>query len=323
MGQTAWGWLTVIYLFLSGLGAGAFLTAAFFELSGWRYERDYSPTCLTGATVSGPMVALGSLLLIFDLGAGKLQPWRIFYMFTHFRSVMTWGIWILSIFIPLGLIYGLLELIEVEPFIRGLAQAWLRPKVRSCRRLVAIVGSIFAVGTAVHTGVLISAVGPAVPLWSQPLLPFLPVPLLPVLFLILAISTGLGLSFDLTATIALRGIHEQTRSLRSVQVRIMSLIRIILISLETVLITLLFISALNAGGAAAESARLVLYGSFSVVFWVGVVLIGLVCPFLIYAYVIGVGHQPLLLGLISGLGVMIAGLSLRYLIIAAGIPAFL
>ena len=133
MEQTVWEWPIIIYLFLGGLGAGAFLTAALFELSGWRYRWDFCPGSFTGATISGPAVALGTLLLIVDLGAGKTQPWRILYMFTHFRSVMTWGIWILSFFIPLAFIYGFLELIEVSPFIEGLVQArvsWLMPRIR-------------------------------------------------------------------------------------------------------------------------------------------------------------------------------------------------
>ena len=83
MGQVAWGWLIGVYLFLGGLGAGSFLIAAFFELSGWRYKSQVCPVALVGATVSGPLVAIGSALLIFDLGAGKMEPWRIFYMFTQ------------------------------------------------------------------------------------------------------------------------------------------------------------------------------------------------------------------------------------------------
>jgi polysulfide reductase chain C len=318
MGQTAWGWPIIIYLFLGGLGAGAFLTAAFLELSGWRYRREFCPTALTGATISAPVVILGSLLLILDLGAGKMEPWRILYLLTHFSSVMTWGIWILVLFIPLSLFYGLLELIEVEPFIKGVV--WARfPKIlqnlRLYRRRTAIVGSVFALGVAVYTGVLISAVGPAVPLWSQPLLPFLPIPMMPLLFLVSAVSTGMALTFDLVATIALPEIQQQ--------MRLMDLAHIVLIGLENILIGLLFISALNAGGAAAESARMVMYGPLSIIFWVGVVLIGLVYPFVVHAYAIGAGRHSLWSGIGSGAGIVIAGLFLRYLIIIAGIPAFL
>jgi polysulfide reductase chain C len=318
MEQTAWSWLVVIYLFLGGLGAGAFLTSAFFELSGLRYRRDFCPVTLTGSTVSGPMVALGSLLLIFDLGAGKTEPWRIFYLFTNFRSPMTWGIWILCLFIPLAVVYGFLELIEVEPFIKGLV--WKRfPRLlrdlKSWRRRIAAAGSVLALGTAIYTGVLISAVGPAVPLWSQPILPFLGVPMMPLLFLVSALSTGMGLTFDLAATISLPQIQQE--------IRVMDLVHIVLIGLENILIGLLLITALSSGGAAAESARLIMYGPLRVVFWVGVVAIGLIYPFVVHAYAIGAGRHSLWSGIGSGVGIVVAGLLLRYLILTAGIPAYM
>lgn len=316
MTQTAWGWLVIIYLFLGGLGAGALLTAAFMELSGLRYKRGYCPTALTGAVISGPIVGLGSVLLILDLGAGKMEPWRIGYLFTNFSSVMTWGIWILCLFIPVALFYGLLELVEVEPLIKGIV--WNRfPRllrnVPVYRRRAAIVSGVLAVGVAVYTGVLLSAVGPAVPFWSQPVLPFLPIPMMPLLFLVSAISTGMALTFDLAATIAIPEIHHD--------MRIMALVHIVLIGAENVLIGLMLLSALNAGGAAAESARMIMYGPLSILFWVGVVLVGLVYPFVVHAYAIGAGRHSLWSGIGSGAGILIAGLFLRYLIVVAGIPA--
>jgi formate-dependent nitrite reductase membrane component NrfD len=318
MGQTAWGWLVVVYLFLGGLGAGAFLTAAFFELSGWRYKRDFCPTVLTGATISGPVVALGSVLLIFDLGAGRMEPWRIVYLFTNFSSVMTWGIWILCLFIPVALFYGLLELVEVETFAKGFIWARfprLLRNLRPTRRWVAIVGSVLAVGVAIYTGVLISTVGPAVPFWSLDILPFLPIPMMPVLFLVSALSTGMALTFDLSATIAAPHIHEQMGP--------MALVHIILIGLENILIGMLLIMALSEGGAAADSAQMIMYGPLRITFWVGVVLIGLVYPFVVHAYAIGAGRHSLWSGIGSGVGIVLAGLFLRYLIVIAGIPAYI
>jgi polysulfide reductase chain C len=318
MAQTAWGWLIAVYLFLGGLGAGSFLIAAFFELRGWRYQKDFCPVALVGATVSGPLVALGSVLLIFDLGAGKMEPWRIFYMFTHPSSVMTWGIWILTAFIPLALVYGFLEVMEVIPFIKGFVSKRvpsLLAKARTYRRWVAAVGSVFAVGTAIYTGVLLSIVGPSVPLWSQPILPFLTMPMLPVLFLVSAVSTGLGLAFDVTAPIG-----DPEIQLRH---RIMDLSHILLIAIEGILIGFLLLAALNNGGTAADAARMIMFGPLSIVFWVGVVLVGLVYPFVVHAYAIGRGQHSMLTGISSGVGIIIAGLLLRYMIVVAGIPAAL
>ena len=75
--QTVWEWLPAIYLFLGGLGAGVFIVGATFELYGKRYQFDFCPTTLVGATIPGPVIALGTVLLIFDLGAGMREPWRI------------------------------------------------------------------------------------------------------------------------------------------------------------------------------------------------------------------------------------------------------
>jgi formate-dependent nitrite reductase membrane component NrfD len=319
-----WGWLAAIYLFLGGLGAGVFLVAAVFELSGKRYKFDFCPVTMLGATAPGPLVILGTMLLILELGAGLREPWRIFYMFTHFTSVMTWGIWILSTFIPLSFVYGFLEILDTYPaaweWVKS--QKWAkrliflqRLPVRRIKRIVAAVGSVFAASTALYTGVLISAVGPAVPLWSTPVLPFLPIPMLPVLFLVSAISTGVGLTVDLVATLAVQDMHHYVRRL--------PLIHLAVIGAEAMLLGLLLITALTNGGAAAQAVRDIVVGSHSIVFWVLIVLPGLIFPFCVHAWAAGLGHHSALLGLGSGGGVVFAGLFLRYLIIFSGIPAAL
>ncbi len=318
--QTAWGWLPSIYLFLGGLGAGAFLVAAIMEWTGEQYKHDFCPTSMVGATVGGPLLLLGTVLLIFDLGAGLRQPWRILHMFTHFSSVMTWGIWILSIFIPLCFLYGFLELMEVYPRVwQGLFVRRFSPlgrlQLRRIKHWVAGIGSLFAVGTAVYTGVLLSAVGPSIPFWSTPIASGLPIPMLPVLFLVSAISTGLGLTIDLSATVSLPEVLRRFHY--------MPMIHLVLIGLEAVLIGALLLVALGQGGEAAQSATYILSGQLSVVFWIGVVAPGLVFPFVVHAYAIGAGSHSLASGLISGVGIVVAGLFLRYIIVASGVPAAL
>ncbi len=315
MAEHHWGWLIAIYLFLGGMGAGSFLMASVFELSGVRYKHDFCPTTMAGAGVSGPLILIGTLLLIFDLGAGLREPWRILFMFTNFRSVMTWGIWILTLFLPICFLFGLLELMHGHPAIL----AWLRKKqkilpkrlrlvpeslpYRQIKRVVCSIGIALAVGTAVYTGVLLSVVQ-AVPLWNTPVLP--------LLFLVSAISTGMGLSFDLSATLALPDIHRRYSA--------MPLVHMFFIGLETALLGLLLILALNRGGEAAESARLILMGSQSVVFWLLVVGFGMVYPFVVHAYGFARHGHDFLSGILAGAGVVIAGLFVRYLIVASAIP---
>lgn len=318
--QTAWGWLPAIYLFLGGLGAGAFLIAAIMEWTGEQYKHDFCPIALAGSTLGGPLLIGGTVLLILDLGAGLREPWRIFYMLTHFTSVMTWGVWILSIFIPLCLLYGFLELMELYPRLwRGLFLRRFPPlrrlPLRRIKHWVAGVGSLFAVGTAIYTGMLLSAVGPSIPLWSTPIAPGLSIPMLPLLFLVSAISTGMGLTIDLLATLAVPAMIRRFHY--------MPAIHLTLIGLEGVLIGVLLLVALGQGGAAAQSANMILGGPLSVAFWVGVVFPGLVYPFVVHAYAIGAGRHSLASGLGSGIGIVIAGLFLRYIIVTAGVSFIL
>jgi formate-dependent nitrite reductase membrane component NrfD len=303
-----WGWLVAIYLFLGGMGAGAFLMAAVVELTGMRYRQKYCPTALVGAGVSGPLILIGTLLLIFDLGAGLREPWRILLMFTNFQSVMTWGIWILTLFLPIAFVYGILEIMHVYPQVL----AWMRKRLpflpetlpyRSIKRVLAVVGGVLAIGTAIYTGVLLSVVQ-AVPLWNTPVLP--------ALFLVSAVSTGMGLTFDLAATLAVPEVHRHYRH--------MPVIHMIFIGLEIGLLALLLVMALMQGGVAAESAKLILIGKSSVVFWVLVMGFGMFYPLMVHVYAFARKAHGYRSGVLSGAGIVIAGLFVRYLIVAAAIP---
>ena len=308
--QPVWDWLVAIYLFLGGLGAGAFLVAAVLELSGRRYKFKFCPTTLVGATLSGPLVGIGALLLIFDLGAGMREPLRIFHMFANPSSVMTWGIWILCLFIPVALAYGLLEILDTY----GRVGKWRakRLPVRKIKRNVAGVGSLLAVGTALYTGVLISAVGPAIPFWSTPI--FLSIPVMPILFLVSAISTGVGLTVLVSGTLALGNVREQIRRL--------PVVHLVLLVVEAVLVALLLVLALGQGGVAAEAVQALTTGQHSLIFWVLFVAPGLIIPLVVL--VLGAaGIHWRSLDLVAGICIVLAGLILRYLVLIGGIPVTL
>jgi len=308
MSEHYWGWLVAIYLFMGGMGAGAFIIAAVLELTGERYKHQYCPTALVGAGVSGPLIAIGTVLLIFDLGAGLREPWRIFNMFTNWSSVMTWGIWILSFFIPIAFVYGILEVMQVHPGILAWLRRWLRflPETlpyRGIKRYVCSIGILLALGTALYTGVLLSVVE-AVPLWATPILP--------VLFLVSAVSTGMGLSLDLSATLMVPETPHRFKRL--------PLIHIALIGLEIVLLVLFFYTALGQGGEAAESANLILTGAGSLIFWIVVAGLGMVFPLVVNIYALARGSHGYLVGILAGAAIVLAGLFVRYLIVAAAIP---
>ncbi|MCX7854578.1 MAG: polysulfide reductase NrfD [Anaerolineae bacterium] len=322
--QTEWGWLPAIYIFLGGLGAGSLMIAAAFEFFNRRPEDEFCPTVLVGATAPGPLVILGTLLLILELGAGRREPWRIFYMFTHFSSVMTWGVWLLTFFIPISLVYGFLEVLDSFPGVRGWwkARRWLRwtkflwgLPLRRTKRLFAGVGAILALGLAAYTGALLSAVGPAIPFWSTPVFPGLHIPLMPILFLVSALSTGEALTVDLTATLFVDGRIPRGRRVH--------LIHLALIAAEAILISHLLIHAFGEGGAAAESAWQIALGQHSPIFWVFIILLAIVFPFVGHLYAAGLGRHLSPSGISSGISILFSGLFLRYLILVSGIHAFL
>jgi len=303
-----WGWLIAIYLFLGGMGAGSFMIAALVELTGFRYKFKYCPTALVGAGVSGPLILIGTVLLILDLGAGLREPWRILFMFTNFSSVMTWGIWILSLFIPIAFLYGFVELLHVYPQILD----WSRKKLsflpetlpyRSIKRVLCSVGMVLAVSTALYTGVLLSVVE-AVPLWATPILP--------ILFLVSAVSTGMGLCIDLAATLAVPDVHSRFKNL--------PVIHMAVIILEVALLALLLYTAFNQGGEAAASVELIVSGPGAAVFWVLVIGFGMLLPFLIHGNALVRHKHGFLSSILAGVGIVIAGLFVRYLVVAAAVP---
>ena len=78
--------------------------------------------------------------------------------------------------------------------------------------------------------------------------------------------------------------------------------------------------SLNRGGEAAESATQILVGNLSVFFWVLVVGFGRVYPFLVHTNAFARHRHGYLSGILAGAGIVIAGLFVRYLVVAAAIP---
>jgi len=160
-----WHWLIVIYLFLGGLGAGAYLTS-FAAEKGW-LGKD-SSLSRAGYFIAAPVVAFGTVLLVFDLGQGLHKPWLLIRLLSNFSSVMTWGVYILSAFIMVGLLKGYFAFIK-----------------KSAPKLLSWAGAILALATGAYTGLLLSVVE-AVPFWNSGLMP--------VLFVTSALSTGLSVT---------------------------------------------------------------------------------------------------------------------------------
>jgi polysulfide reductase chain C len=290
MPESAWGWLIVTYLFLAGAGAGAFLAAVACDL----LAPDWSKALArAGSLASGPLVAVGTVCLVFDLEAGFWQPWRQLYLVSNLTSMISWGVIILSAFIPVALLYAA-ALNEIS-FVGRYAKKYLRH--------LEIIGSILAVATAGYTGVLIAVVN-GVPFWNTPVMP--------VLFMASAASTGLAVAMIGAAIIDIRTIRTLSN---------FALGHVIFLAIEAVVLMMFILMSLTRSVEAAASANILLSGFLSPYFWALVVMVGILVPFvlsIVEYYEYGEMSKYLVVG--ADLCVLIGGMSLRALIIFSSTP---
>ena len=300
-----WGWLIVIYLFLGGLGAGAYLTS-FAASKG--YLGNAPALKRIGYLVAAPIVAIGTALLVFDLGQGLKKPWLLIGLLANPKSVMTWGVYILSGFIAVGLIVAFL--------------AW---KKREIPNVLATIGALLAISTGAYTGLLISVIK-EVPIWNTYLMP--------VLFVISALSTGLSLTV-LLGHLLEKGVESNEKYVCKVHV--------FLVLAEIAVLSAflgLMISGAN-GPVAAESAKMIVSGSLALPFWAILVGAGLVFPLVAQGLRItqlskahifvptaafteqaatGHPHSTSVSVIAGDLCLVLGGLVLRYVVILASIP---
>lgn len=296
--QRVWRWEIAIYLYLAGMGAGSYIVGM---MVNW-LANPKAPISLFGFNVDiakpallwGPLfVALGAPFLILDLGIKRR------FLYACLNPKTSWvarGFLILSTFIVLGLtVFGVSFL--YPPWFMNRPTSWL---------ILEIVSLVFAFGTALYTGVLLKSVK-YVPIWNTPLLP--------VLFLASALSTGSmgvilammgsGLLFSQAETLFLMG-HKIVPIERS------------LIILEAIILALYLYSRYRAKDQGETSVRLLLSGKLKPIFWGGIVLTGFVFPILLeYTYSCCPDSPELLYA--TGIFLLCGGFFLRLGVLASGV----
>jgi formate-dependent nitrite reductase membrane component NrfD len=198
----------------------------------------------------GPIVvAIGAPFLILDLGI----KWRFIYACLNPRtSWVARGFIILSVFI----IFGLLLLAKsVLPF------EWLHPE-SVLWRIVEIIAFVFAFATAVYTGILLKATK-SIPLWDTNLLP--------LLFLVSALSTG-------SMAIILSTLGTGLFSHDTGALKVLMGGEQVLVVIEGVVLYLFLSRRYRAAEQGKDSVRLLLFGDMKMIFWGGVVLLGFIFP---------------------------------------------
>ncbi|MDN4510487.1 NrfD/PsrC family molybdoenzyme membrane anchor subunit, partial [Gordonibacter sp. RACS_AR49] len=240
-----WDAFIAIYLFLAGLGAGAFVLGA---LTNWA-KKPAARMKRIAFIIAPVAVAVGTLVLVIDAKAGFANPLRFFMLVSNLNSVMAWGVIILSVFLAVSIVDLVLLLVKKRT-----------PKALD------IAGMVLAVCVAAYTGVLLGDAGLAFPLWNMAVLP--------VLFVVSAASTGIAAVLLATRLAA----PEEAGALP-----LLSKAGLVLPVLELVLVAVLLgVTAGTSGSGAAAGAASVaslVSGAYAVPFWLGFVGVGLVLPF--------------------------------------------
>jgi formate-dependent nitrite reductase membrane component NrfD len=100
--QKEWGWLIAAYLFLGGVGAGAYTIAAINSFMG----EGLASSTVVGLWIGFPALLIGTLFLIADLGTPKNA------FLAGMRPGSSWiarGTWIISTFMALSLLHLVLH----------------------------------------------------------------------------------------------------------------------------------------------------------------------------------------------------------------------
>ena len=286
--QGHWGWMIALYLFLAGTGAGAYVAGVAADLLGG----GYMTLSKLGLVLSAPLVFVGMIFLILDLGKARNA------MFAYKRVGSSWisrGTWIISIFMVLS---ALQIATRVWPF-------QLLSVEGSFNLSLEIITSAFAVGTMLYTGLLLGASKP-IAFWSTPILP--------LLFLVSASSTGL-------MAVLLGGTVDGVGASYLLPLRQADEVLILL----ELLVIALFLQGTHRVEESRYSSSMFINGILARRFWGVVVGCGLVIPLvadlllvsvtsLSGTLVASVGGVCMLLGLAGGL-------LLRELILSAGVHA--
>ncbi len=216
--QHDWGWLIAVYLFLGGVGAGAYTVAAINGIIG----DHLAMTTTVGLWIGFPAVLIGTMFLIADLGS----PTKVFL--SAMKPGTSWiarGTLIISAFMALSFVH--LVLYRFTDVGAGVIN------------VIAVAGIVFAVGTMAYTGILLGA-SKGIPFWRTGAVP--------VVFVVSALVTG---HFSIMFGVAQWGGADVE------PLRVMALEAAVLVALE-VLAILFFLQAAFRQPDAREAAMRIL-----------------------------------------------------------------
>lgn len=286
--QKDWGWHVAVYLYLAGMGAGAFVIGILMDWLGYSEELPRS------ILLWGPiLVAIGAPFLILKLGI-KTRFWRA--CLNPMTSWLARGFLILMTLITTGIIVFGSSLFTFD---------WL-DKLSGIIFFFEFVSFIFGFAVAIYTGILIQSVK-YVPFWNTWFLPGL--------FTVSALSTG-----SMAVILSVLGYDIITASQQSNRqiIEIVMHIEQVLILIEAVVLGLYLYLRYKAGDQGMNSVRLLLSGKLKIVFWGGIITSGFILPVILEFIYSGMHDYPVIM-IFAGMFLLTGGYFLRAGIIYAGI----
>ena len=318
-----WGWEIPVYLFVGGVVAGMMILAGQAMLRLAKGEDPKGFFSVQTPLLGFMLLNVGMFALFLDL-AHKLYVWAVYLTFEP-MSPMSWGSWVLLIVYGVLLVSALIRLPDAWPWLgRRVPQLqqvsdWIvaRPALV---RLLAWTNIVLGVVLGIYTGILLNTMV-ARPLWNTTILG--------PLFLVSGLSAAAAMVHLATRIFPGRPAPQgliggafasmvQTLGAQPPEKRtIDSIIRADLgfLAVELLLIGLLVIGLLSSSAAQAEAARLLLGGPYTLVFWGGVVALGIVVPLALQALELGrrIPHT-----VVPAVLVLAGGFALRWVMVNAG-----
>lgn len=306
--QTTWSWLPAIYLFLGGLSAGAFLTVSLLRLA---KPGKFQKTVTGGTWIAFVALACGLLALVSEVEK-PFQAMVLFKSFVNFSSWMAVGAWLLLVSV---VVFGLSAIMSTDKIATWLGSACkpLASGRGTVNRVLAVIGIPCSLAVAVYTGILLGA-APAIPLWNTWLLP--------ALFTVSALDTGVA-AVAILSTIVDR--DEQAAKMRALLEKCV----IVLVVAEAAVLAGYLLSMQGAGADEAVSVELLLSGPLSLSFWALVVAAGLCVPLVAAIAQVVLDRKTKdratvsVMPIVGGACALVGGFTLRFVVLAAGVHAAL
>jgi len=285
-----WHFPISLYLFLGGMAAGIIFFASLFTIM--RKEKEV-PTAVKGAMIVAVVaISVGLIALMYDL-THILYVWQL-YMTIRLESPMSWGAWVLLIVSILSFLWVFSYSTEMFPkwdwkfeFLKKF-QAYLIEN----RRTMAMILLPLSVILGIYTGILLSAFN-ARPLWNNAILG--------PLFLTSGLSTG-------AAAIILFSKNHFEKIL-------FTKIDLALIILELGLIIHMFMGMYAGSAVQLEALDILMGGEFTVMFFVFVVILGLIFPAMLEGVELMGFKVP---SIVPALLILMGGLIFRMVMVEAG-----